>query len=187
MTYYSPGVYFLTGSTFLHKPYFKYPEQKQILLDQISKLKREKDIQICAFSIQINHYHLVFYSRKENEVSIVKQYMHGGTSFLYRKMCKIDKKDLWGSKKTIYIKSLEMYWKIIGYVCGNLLKHKEVSTFEELKSNPFSSYEHFVRKYGDDMVREIIYRVIEIEEETEGDINVKEMNGCSLKYIPDVK
>jgi len=33
-----------------------------------------------------------------------------------------------------------MDWKVTGYIIGNLLKHKEVGTFNELKQNKFSSF-----------------------------------------------
>ena len=127
------SIYFLTGSTFLNYPYFKTNKQKQIVLDQIKKVRNKLKIPIIAFSIAINHYHLKFYLEKGLELAKVKQLMHGGLTFAYREKYKMKYADMWQSKKTLLIASDEMDWKTTGYIIGNLLKHKEVSTFEELK------------------------------------------------------
>lgn len=185
MVDYPKGVYFLTSSTFLHYPYFQDAEQKEIVLNQIKKLKKERDIQICSFSIQINHCHLIFYVKKEKDVTLVKQLMHGGTSYFYRKKYRMKYQELWGTQKIMRIWSNEMYWKIVAYVCGNLLKHREVGTFGELKANPFSSYGHFAEKYGDDFMKEGIYRIIDVAEDADGGPNWDDIKQARLaRYGP---
>ncbi len=179
------SVYFLTGSTFLHYPYFKDLEEKLIVLEAIKKLKKDKKIQICAYSIQINHYHLVFYSRAEKDVAVVKQYMHGGVSHRYTILHGKVQTEFWGTYKIIRIFSQEMYWKIVGYVNGNLLKHHEVGTFDELKRNQFSSYGHFANKYGDEMMKGVVYKVIDIGEGAEGEVDIDEMKKCYLRSFPN--
>lgn len=161
------SMYFLTGSTFLHYPYFKTGEQKQIVLNQIKKIKNILKIPMTAYSIAVNHYHLKFYLEKGLNLAKVKQFMHGGTTFGYRKKNKMKYKDLWQSKKTLVITSDEMDWRITGYIIGNLLKHKEVNTFDELKNNPFSSYKFIAEKYGDENAQELVRKVIDIREDVE--------------------
>ncbi|MEK7084274.1 MAG: transposase [Patescibacteria group bacterium] len=172
---YPQGVYFLTRSTMLHYPYFKRPEEKEILLEQIRRLHKEKDIQICAYSIAINHYHMMFYATKDADVSIVKQFMHGGVSFLYRKRYPKTPKNMWGTMKTLRVWNERMYWNVIAYICGNLLKHREVGTFGELLVNPFSSYGHFAKKYGEDCMKEGIYKIIDVPEGAEGDVSMEDL------------
>jgi len=181
MVNFPKGIYFLTGSTFLHYPYFKLEEQKDIVLRQIQKLKKDKGIQICAFSIQMNHYHILFYAKRETDVATVKQYMNGGTSFVYNKIYKKKYTNMWGTMKTIRVWNEQMYWKIIGYVNGNLLKHREVGTFEELYETEFSSYKYFVEKYGHDMMKEIIYKVVDVGESAEGEVGVEGLKNLKVK------
>ena len=64
--------YFLTSSTFLHYPYFKEDQQKQILLNQIKKVKKELGVPVTAYSIAINHQHSLFYLEKGNIYPKVK-------------------------------------------------------------------------------------------------------------------
>lgn len=182
MVYYpAKCVYFLTGSTFLHYPYFKEPEDKEILLNQISKIKEKLGVKICAYSIQINHYHLMFYTKSDKDVEKIKQYMHGGTSFIFKKRRKLKYKEMWGSQKTLQVWSEETYWKILGYICGNLLKHKEVSIFDELSISPFSSYSYMIDKYGKDFVQQMIYNIIDVDEDASGELDFKELKNSKVK------
>jgi len=129
---------------------------------------------------------MMFYTCRDSDVALVKQYMHGGTSAKYRKIHRRTSAQMWGTMKTIRVYSNEMYWKIIGYICGNLLKHREVGTFEDLRQNPFSSYAHFARKYGDDFMREVIYKVIYVSEDAEGSLDIENIDKMKLKHIPVV-
>ena len=166
------SMYFLTGSTFLHYPYFKTSEQKQIVLEQIKKIKNKLKIPITAFSIAINHYHLKFYLEKGLNLAKVRQLMHGGITFEYKKEYKMKYEEMWQSKKALVVTSDKMDWKITGYIIGNLLKHKEVSIFDELKNNPFSSYKFVVEKYGDECAQELIRKVIDVDENVEGEVDM---------------
>jgi REP element-mobilizing transposase RayT len=174
-------IYFLTGSTFLHYPYFRTEEQKQILLNQIIKVKKNFNIPISAFSIAINHYHIKFYLKNGLYLSKIKQLIHGGTTFIYKKKFKMKYSEMWQTSKTICITSEIMNWKVTAYIIGNLLKHKEVNTFEELKNNPFSSYRYFIKKYGDEFARKLIYNVINVNENAEGEIDFESLR--KTKFI----
>ncbi|MCK5122628.1 MAG: transposase [Candidatus Pacebacteria bacterium] len=174
------SIYFLTGATFLHYPYFKTSEQKEIVLEQIKKVKNKLKIPIIAFSIAINHYHLKFYLEKGLDLAKVKQLMHGGLTFVYRKKYKMKYEDMWQSSKTLLITSDEMNWKTTGYIVGNLLKHKEVSIFEELKKDPFSSYRFTAEKYGDENIQELIRKVINVSEDVEGEVDFKDLKKLNV-------
>ena len=174
------SVYFLTGSTFLHYPYFKTSEQKQIVLEQIKKIKERFKISITAYSIAINHYHLKFYLENGLDLAKVKQLMHGGITFKYKKEYKMKYDEMWQSSKTLLITSDNMDWKITGYVIGNLLKHKEVSTFDELKNNSFSSYKFVAEKYGDECAQELVRRVIDVSKDIEGAVDMAELEKINI-------
>ncbi|MDD5529374.1 MAG: hypothetical protein PHX21_05015 [bacterium] len=176
------SIYFLTGSTFLHYPYFKEYEQKQIVLNQIKKLNEFLKIDISIYSIAINHYHLKFYLQDGLLLPKIKQIIHGGTSFEYGKKYKMNYKNMWQDSKTLMVTSEEMDWQVTGYIIGNLLKHKEVSTFEELKDTPFSSYKQIMEQYGEEVARELVYSVIDVDENKDGILDIKELN--KKKIIP---
>jgi len=180
------SIYFLTGSTFLHYPYFKEEKQKQIVLNQIKKVKDNLNIPISVYSIAVNHYHLKFYLKNGLHLAKIKQIMHGGTSFAYHEKYKKRYKEIWQSDYTIIITSKEMDAKITGYIGGNLLKHREVGTFQELEDNPFSSYWYLIKKYGNKLAQELIRSVIDVGEDKKGRINEKELGKLKL-HKPSAK
>ena len=175
-------IYFLTGSTFLHYPYFNDFNKKLIVLNQIKKFKEKLNIPKVIYSIAINHYHLKFYLEKGLNLAIVKQYMHGGTTFEYKRKFPntMKYKDMWQSFKTLRITSGEMDWKVTGYIIGNLLKHKEVSKIEELEGNIFTSYDGFVKEWGKETAQDLIYSVIGVEEDSENFISFKSLSDLKV-------
>ncbi len=175
------STYFLTGSTFLHYPYFNEPNKKLTLLNQIYKIKRKLNISKIIYSIAINHYHLKFYLEKGSDLAVIKKYLHGGTTFEYKKKYKLKYEDMWQPPKTLKILSEEMDWKVTGYIIGNLLKHKEVSKIEHLAGNIFCSYDEFVKEYGKEVAKDLIYKVINVAENADDEIDFGEMNELKLK------
>ncbi|MDD5731383.1 MAG: transposase [Patescibacteria group bacterium] len=167
--------YFITSSTFLHYPYFKTDEQKQIVLGRIKGLKNKFNCLVSAYSVAINHYHLKIYLEKGSDIPKIKQYLNGGITFLYKKNFKIKYDEFWQSCKVLKIEDEEISQRVSAYIAGNLLKHKEVSTFNELLENPFSSFAFMSDKYGEDLVRELIYDSIDIEEDKEGIVDIKKL------------
>lgn len=178
--------YFLTGSTFLHFPYFNNTAKKQILLNQIIKVKERINISDLIFSIAINHYHLKFHLCHGLDLAGVKQLVHGGTSYEYKRGFGMKYKEMWQSSKVLQVQSEEMDWKITGYIIGNLLKHKEESTFQELKGNPFSSYMEIVSMFGERFARGLVYDVININESSQGVVDFQELSGLK-SIIPSAK
>ncbi|MFH1367436.1 MAG: hypothetical protein ABIH38_05675 [Patescibacteria group bacterium] len=174
------STYFLTGSTFIHFPYFKTFEQKMLVLNQIIKVKKVFGIPEIIFSIAINHYHLKFYLKNGLDLARIKQMMHGGISYEYHKIYKPKYKEMWQSFRALIVLSEEVDSKVMGYIIGNLLKHKEVTTFLELEKNPFSSYGKIAAKYGEQRARELVYGVIDTTEDAEGKVDIGDLKSLTL-------
>lgn len=172
--------YFLTTSTRLHLPLFQDPAQKQIVLNQIKKLKTDYQIPIAAYSIQLNHFHLIFYARKSADVTKVKQQLHGAVSHQYKKIFTIKHKDIWQSTRTYFITDDDMYWSVQGYVIGNLLKHREVNNFQELYDDPYTSFQYVADKYGFDFACNIVKAVVAVEEDAEGIVKLEDFDECEV-------
>ena len=125
--------------------------KKMIVLNKIKEVERVLGIYIPVFSISINHFHLKFSLEDGRLMTKLKTILHSGISREYRKIYHPPYEQFWQSTKTSYLEDEEDSWKTAGYIIGNLLKHREVSTLKELKENPFSAYSHFVNKYGEEI------------------------------------
>ena len=161
-------IYFLTDSTFLHFPYFDSYEKKLIVLEQIKKIKKDLGIPVSAYSIAINHYHLKFYLKRGKRLTEIKRLLRGGITYEYKKRYSIPYNEMWQTRKILRINSHDIDWRVTGYIIGNLIKHKEVSTFQRLKENIFSSYGYMADKYGDEEIEDLVRTVIAIEEDSWG-------------------
>jgi len=173
--------YFITTSTFLHFPYFIYDDQKQIVLDRLREMEIKLNIEIKAFSIAMNHFHYVTFLQKGELYSKIKQFMNGGISCLYGKRFSKKYKQMWQGTKAIIINNEKSYWMILGYIIGNLLKHRRVSTFQELYNNKYSSYKSFVDEHDEEFARELVYRVINVEEDSEASVDVKSFEKIGIQ------
>jgi hypothetical protein len=74
-----------------------------------------------------------------------------------------------------------MNWKVSGYIMGNLLKHREVDNFYELAKSPYSSFGYKMIKYGEKNARSLVRGVIVVDEDSDGEVNVKELTKLRLK------
>ena len=92
-------------------------------------------------------------------------------------------KEMWQSSKALRVTSEEMDWKVTGYIIGNLLKHKEVNTFKELRNDPFSSYSHTAEKYGEELARELVYSVIDTSEDGDGLVDMGDLRDRFLPHF----
>ena len=167
--------YFLTSSTFIHYPYFREDDQKQIVLSKIKQVNQFLKVPIVAYSISMNHFHLKFYLKEGKLMTKVRNMLHSGISREYRKIYEVPYKEFWQSTKIYYIGSEDMSWKVTGYIIGNLLKHKEVSRFKDLKASPFSSYKHTSKTLGERQAQDLVRSVIDVGENAEGVVDIEEM------------
>jgi REP element-mobilizing transposase RayT len=175
--------YFLTSSTFLHYPYFKTDIEKNICLRFISEIENKLGISVAAFSIAINHVHLLFYLEKGETMTKLKNYFHSGISREYRKAYKCPYPEFWQPSKTLYVKDEAMFWKVTGYIIGNLIKHKEIGTFGELMQCPYSSFSRTVAEIGEEEARNLVYRVIEVPETADGEVDLARFGGIDVPII----
>ena len=76
-----------------------------------------------------------------------------------------------------------MCWRVAGYVCGNLLKHREVKDFRTLKECEYSSCRFLAERYSDEFAQKLVMSVIEVSE-SEGEPVCGQLLRCK---IPDLK
>ena len=131
----------------------------------------------------MNHSHLMFYADKGEKVSFVKRFLKNNVSREYRENYKVPYSEMWHSTRVFWIKDDKMFWGVRGYIAGNLLKHKEASSFQELYDNLFSSFKYTADKFSFDALRELVKSVIEVKEDSYGEVNVDGIEDLSLKPL----
>jgi len=170
--------YFITSKTFLGEKIFNDYHKKKIVLEQIHKAVKKLNIPIYAYSIAENHYHALLYFNDFKKHSKFKQIVNGGSAFLYNKKYHTENEfgKMWLDSRSLIVYNQKSLLRVIGYIAGNLLKHKEVEYFRELKKCPFSSYRQLVEEIGDEEAENIVRRVIKVEEDNDYLIDLGKLN-----------
>lgn len=86
-------------------PYFQTDEQKSLVLKFIKQLKIKNGIGTKAFSIMINHLHILFHSKTKTDVTLVKNFIQGNVTREYRSIYEVKGSDFWHPAKTLPIKN----------------------------------------------------------------------------------
>ena len=80
--------YFITCRTLDGKNYFSDDSKKQIILDELLKVEKYFDIKFIAYSILLNHYHLLFYLLKGSDLQKIMQKINGTISYKLKEINK---------------------------------------------------------------------------------------------------
>jgi len=148
--------YFITCRTLDKKEYFKSDSVKQIVLNNFIKIRKEFNLEEFIYSILNNHYHFLTYLKLGKDLGKIMQLINGNIS----KELNLDLNySLWDKYHDRMIKSEKSYYKIIGYIIGNPLKHKLVKNFDELVNYKFCSFKDVAEKYNEQGAIELISKV----------------------------
>ncbi|MEW6555836.1 MAG: transposase [Elusimicrobiota bacterium] len=155
--------YFITCATREHYTLFNTNEKKQILLNQINKVEKNLKIPVLSYGILANHYHILFHLLEGKKLKKAMQTINGGSSYLLNQLTGIYR-SVWDKYFAKIITTEQMFYKIIGYIAGNPLKHSEVNNFEELKSYQFSNYYQLCYIYGEKTAKALVQSTIVVDE-----------------------
>ncbi len=153
--------HFLTCSTFERWPYLKSGECKNILYQQILKASQKFNLNVLAYAILDDHYHLLFYLRNGLCRKKVVGQINGASSFFINKIMRRNGR-VWGNHWFRYGSSVQSVRLMAGYVAGNPLKHGLVKSFQELRNYRFSSYVAIVKRYGAESAELLVSDVINL-------------------------
>jgi putative transposase len=153
--YLDQNYYFITCRTLDGKNYFSDDSKKQIILDELLKAEKYFNIKFIAYSILLNHYHLLFHLSKGLDLQKIMQKINGATSF---KLKETDK-PIWADYHNSNVLDEDSYYRVMGYVIGNPFKHGLVKSIDDLSNYKFCNYKEKLKEYGKEGINEIIANV----------------------------
>jgi putative transposase len=153
--YENESVYFITYKTFAGRKYFIEDDDKKILVNQINKARKKFNLEIIAFVVLSNHYHMLLKCSNWKLLSKSWQIINGATSYLINNRHKI-RRSIWGYKFNWAVKDEANFYKFLGYILGNPLKHGLVKTMEELRGYDFFNYKEVIMEHGQDYIDSLI-------------------------------
>jgi REP element-mobilizing transposase RayT len=148
--YLNDNYFFITCHTIDHVNYFSDDKIKQVILDRILQISKEFNFKLDAYSILLNHYHLLFHLAMGQKLKDIMKRINGRVSYEINKINRVSNQ-IFDKYHISNIYSENSYYKVIGYIIGNPFKHDLVKYLEELKN-----YEFCNRKWhGDRRRREL--------------------------------
>jgi REP element-mobilizing transposase RayT len=154
--YLDNSFYFITCKTRDKKNHFLSNTSKQIILDNLNKVKTKFYLKELYFAILNNHYHLLILIKKGTDLPKIMQLINGNVSRALN--LKLNYR-LWDKYFDKIIETEKSYLKVIGYIIGNPLKHKIVNNFKELEKYKYCNFNEVINRFGKEGAIELVSQV----------------------------
>jgi len=127
------GTYMITGGTIYKQSYFNSPEKLDLLLNTIFESAESFKVQIEAWAVMSNHYHLILTSDVENTVPSLVSKIHGLSAIRFNKIDKAAERRIWYNYWDSSITYQESYFARLNYVNKNPEFHKIINKAEDYR------------------------------------------------------
>lgn len=139
--------YLITGSVYAKHRLLQSEGCKDLVRNQLETLVLEFGLQLDAWVILDNHYHLLLKSQTGAVLPRFFGRLHGRTSFDLNSRQGIHGRQVWHNYWDTCIRGETDYWTRFNYIHHNPVKHGYVSKSEEWQ---FSSYQYYLDHKGRD-------------------------------------
>lgn len=140
--------YFLSTRTKNKIKYFNNNYKKDILSDVIQKACQGFKINLVAWVILDNHYHLLIKIKKGILLFLFINNINANSARLINKFDNTPSRKIWYQYWDRCIRSEKDFWTRFNYIHHNPIKHGYIRNPDQLFSYKFSSYNQWLRKNG---------------------------------------
>jgi len=179
--YFSKKDYFVTLKTTGGLLFFNTDEKKRLVKTRIMDASKKCRIQIAAYAVLANHYHLLLRGENWEYVPKFLQLVNGGSAYLLNKMDGLAGRVVWDKRFSKPINPEAAMYNVTGYIAGNPLKHGAVNDLAGLYNHEFCNYQDLVKERGLEYVDNMIHQTIamNLDLETE-EANLSAAAGLSV-------
>jgi len=141
--------YFITARTRDSKSYFNSNKKKNTLSRVLQKACKKFEVKIFAWVILDNHYHLLIKLKKGKNLSKFIGKLHRDSARLINILDGSPGRSIWWNYWDHCIRNEKDFWTHFNYIHHNPVKHSYVN---EMKDWQFSSFNYYLRKYGEEWI-----------------------------------
>jgi len=153
--YLDDQIYFVTASTLNKEHLFDTKAKKKIIKNKLKAGALKYKVRIFAWVILHNHYHLLFQFKEKQNLGGFIGFINGGSSFDLNSLENKKGRQVWWNYWDNCIRNEETFYKRFNYIHHNPVKHGYVKKCEDYE---FSSYNYYLKKYGEDYMSSIFAR-----------------------------
>ena|SRR3989338_6506233 len=147
--YQDQTIYFITAKTINGLPLFNTHRKKDIFLQVFSHLQQEESINVFAWVLHDNHYHVLLKTPSARAIIKFITRLHASTARLLNTFDKMPQRKVWYQYWDRCIRSERDFWERFNYIHHNPVKHGYVTHQEALKEYPYSSYQTWHLRKGE--------------------------------------
>jgi len=148
--YFDQTIYFITCRTVNKEKFFSTDTQKNILYSCLKTELCEFKIQIYAFCILDNHYHLLMKIQKAGDLPLFIKCLNGKSSFELNKSENKQSRKIWYQYFDHSIRDEADFWKHFNYIHQNPVKHGFCKNLAGIFDYPFSSAKSWSKIKGEE-------------------------------------
>ncbi len=159
--------YMITGAIYQKCRLLQAAGYKDLVRDQLKTLVVEFGLQLAAWVILDNHYHLLTKSRVGTALPRFFGRLHGRTSFDLNGRDGTRGRQVWHNYWDTCIRGEADYWTRFNYIHHNPVKHGYVAQSEDWS---FSSYHYYLKLKGKDWLMDAFrqYPVVDFTDPDDG-------------------
>lgn len=146
------GLYLLTAACFEHKPHMKTTARRIRLLDGLFEQFTQQGIEIRAWVVLHNHYHLLLFTPEGSRFGRSLGLVHGRTSFEWNKEDGISGRKVWYRYADRAMRSERHYYTTLNYIHYNPVKHNYASSPYDWEE---SSVHWYLATFGREWLRDL--------------------------------
>lgn len=143
--------YMLTAACYEHKHHLKLPQRRQQVLDKLFELFTMEGMEIRAWVILPNHYHLLAHVTNFELLKDIFRLVHGPTSYEWNLEEATPGRKVWYRYSDRAIRSERHYYTTLNYIHYNPVKHGWTkSPYDWVESSVHWYLEHLGRQWLQD-------------------------------------
>jgi putative transposase len=121
-------LYLLTATCYEHRAHMHTPQRRQTVLDLLFEQFIQHSIEIQAWAVLTNHYHLLVHVTEFKALSGIFHRVHGRTSHDWNKEEQAQGRKVWYRYSDRAIRSEGHYYTTLNYIHYNPVKHNLVAS-----------------------------------------------------------
>ena len=123
--------YFLTAHIYSNSRFLTTNSLKQMHLEKIKKYFSVCNFKLYAWVILVNHYHILFKTRKGRDLARCMGQIHGGFSYETNKSEDLRGRKIWQNYWDRCIRCEKDFWTHMNYIHHNPVKQRLARSMEE--------------------------------------------------------
>ncbi len=140
--------YFVSSRTLNKKCFLFDDKRKDIFYKILREAIKEIEVKMMAWVILSNHYHLLFFSEKTDQVSRLIQILHSKSTVLLNKFDSKPGRRIWFQYRDWIIRDERDLYTHFNYIHHNPVKHSLVDCQDQVLNYKYCSYQQWVKLKG---------------------------------------